>query len=348
MSDNRYKIATVLDAVSTFIAHHDKEDYEGIFIIARQRNDVFQLFSGGTAGDPDFLEEWQTAPYFLESFLNDQVEEASNFPQTQLQWITNDNVAVQPEQTGPNVNNIPETLQEVYQKSLHPGTRLNDEGELIDDPGILHPRLNDKGEWVTIYHPIAPTPMSAFEDPDRYAVMLPNGQAPKSLHGIAFQPWQNIPKSLAEWAHVEGQSQLEEPSFIPKHGKKLAAGVVILEPDGRCWLVAPTNAFGGYKATFPKGRLESGMTPQATAIKEAYEEAGLQVEITAYIGDFERSTTLTRYYLGRRIGGLPTRMQWESQAVMLVPKSQLLKVLNHPTDHTVIEALNQLNFSGVD
>jgi 8-oxo-dGTP pyrophosphatase MutT (NUDIX family) len=128
----------------------------------------------------------------------------------------------------------------------------------------------------------------------------------------------------------------------PKPGKKLSAGVVVIESDGRFWLVAPTNAFGGYKATFPKGRLEPGMTPQAIAIKEAYEEAGLQVQITAYIGDFERSMTLTRYYLGHRIGGLPTEMHWESQAVMLVPRSQLLTVLNHPNDHAVIAALDKL------
>jgi 8-oxo-dGTP pyrophosphatase MutT (NUDIX family) len=130
---------------------------------------------------------------------------------------------------------------------------------------------------------------------------------------------------------------------LPKQGKKLAAGVVVMEPDGRFWLVAPTNAFGGYKATFPKGRLEPGMSPQATAIKEAFEEAGLQVEITGLIGDFERSTTITRYYTARRIGGLPTQMCWESQAVMLVPKSQLLKVLNHANDHSVIHALDSQN-----
>jgi ADP-ribose pyrophosphatase YjhB (NUDIX family) len=214
----------------------------------------------------------------------------------------------------------------------------------IEVSGVFHPSRNDKGERVIISCPTATTPMSAFGDPDGYAVMLPNGQAPESLNGIAFQPWQDVPQSLVEWTQAEGQAKLEEPTFTPKHGKKLAAGVVIIEPDGRFWLVAPTNTFGGYKATFPKGRLEPGMTPQVTAIKEAYEEAGLQVQITAYIGDFERSTTLTRYYLGRRIGGLPTQMHWESQAVMLVPKAQLFSVLNHPNDHAVIDALNKLKF----
>jgi ADP-ribose pyrophosphatase YjhB (NUDIX family) len=344
MSDSHNKISTVLDAVSTFIAHHDKENYEGIFIIARQKNDLFQLFSGGTADDPDCLEDWQTAPYFLEYFLNDQAE-MSHSIQPRLKLITDDKASVQINKSIPNLSESTESLRDVEQMSLHPGARLNGQGELIDVPGVFHPRLNDKGERVIISHPTAPTPMAAFIDPNRYAVMLPNGQAPQSLNGIAFESWQDVPKSVADWVHVEGQSKLEEPPFTPKHGKQLAAGVVIVEPDGRFWLVVPTNAFGGYKATFPKGRLEPGMTPQATAIKEAYEEAGLQVQITAYIGDFERSTTLTRYYLGRRTGGLPTQMHWESQAVMLVPKSQLLTVLNHPNDHAVIAALEKLKLT---
>ncbi|WP_051091834.1 NUDIX hydrolase [Methylosarcina fibrata] len=222
---------------------------------------------------------------------------------------------------------------------------MKDQSKLFGASGAFHPRLNDKGEKIIIAHPTPATPMSAFEDPNRYAVMLPNGEAPNSLNDIRFEPWQDVPESVAEWEHVKSQSQLDEPPFTSKHGKKLAAGVVIVEPDGRFWLVAPTNAFGGYKATFPKGRLEPGMTPQATAIKEAYEEAGLQVQITAYIGDFERTTTLTRYYLARRVGGLPTEMHWESQAVMLVPKLQLLTVLNHPNDHAVIAAFEKLKLT---
>lgn len=259
-----------------------------------------------------------------------------------LQFIEGEIEMIQPEQAISCLNDAPELLQDAYQESQPPEVRLNGEGELIDLQAVFHPKLNDKGERVIISHPTASTPMSAFDNPNSYAVMLPNGQAPQSLNGIAFEPWQDAPKSVAEWIHVEGQANLEEPPFIPKHGKKLAAGVVIREPDGRFWLVAPTNAFGGYKATFPKGRLEFGMTPQATAIKEAYEEAGLQVQISMYIGDFDRSTTLTRYYLGHRVGGLPTDMHWESQAVMLVSKSQLLAVLNHPNDHAVIAALDKL------
>jgi 8-oxo-dGTP pyrophosphatase MutT (NUDIX family) len=387
MSDQKHQVATVLSAVSSFIEHHDKEDYEGVIIIARQKNDLYQLFAGGTADDPDYAEEWAGAPFIIESMLNDTAEmgepekpqlqlincengqaptsDANDDPELTeedqklfdklvelaemgnlLQVINGSNEQIPSDPSAPDISNYPLMMQAVYQKSLCPGTRLNDEGELIDDPGVCHPRLNDKGEWVLIKHPAAPTPMSAFDDATKCAVMLANGQSPASLNGIAFQPWQNAPKTLAEWVHVEGQAGIDEPPLAPKNGKQLAAGVVIEESDGRFWLVAPTNAFGGYKATFPKGRLEPGMGPQATAIKEAFEEAGLQVEITGWIGDFARTTTITRYYTARRVGGLPTQMGWESQAVMLVPESQLLKVLNHANDHKVIKRLEELSGKG--
>jgi 8-oxo-dGTP pyrophosphatase MutT (NUDIX family) len=210
----------------------------------------------------------------------------------------------------------------------------------------IHPKPDDNGNAVTIHSPSRPSLLECFADPEQIAVVVPEGEIPAAVNGIPLAAWSTAPASLLEWAKVAGQIVLDEPPMKPKPGKKLSAGVVMIEPDGRFWLVAPTNAFGGYKATFPKGRLEPGMTPQATAIKEAYEEAGLQVQIIAYIGDFERTTTLTRYYLGRRLGGLPTEMHWESQAVMLVPKSELLTVLNHPNDHAVIAALDKLKLIG--
>ncbi len=239
----------------------------------------------------------------------------------------------------------PEFLQEVVKKSQHPGAALQHESESTHKPEVFHPRTDDKGKPVKINEPTPPAAMSAFADSTKMAIMLPNGQLPAALNGIAFEPWQSAPKTLAGWEHVEGQTKIDESPLKSKNGKKLAAGAVTIESDGRFWLVAPTNAFGGYKATFPKGTLEPGMTPQATAIKEAFEEAGLQVEITGLIGDFERSQSITRYYIARRLGGLPTQMDWESPAVMLVPRPQLLKVLNHANDHAVIQALDKLNIT---
>jgi 8-oxo-dGTP pyrophosphatase MutT (NUDIX family) len=114
---------------------------------------------------------------------------------------------------------------------------------------------------------------------------------------------------------------------------------VILEEDGRVWVVHPSNGFGGYPATFPKGTLDPGMPLRATAIREAWEECGLRVALSGFLMDLTRSRSRTRYYLGRRIGGCPSDMGWESQAVSLVPRAQLGKVLVNPNDAPLVARL---------
>lgn len=209
----------------------------------------------------------------------------------------------------------------------------------IDFMEQIHPRTDDYGKMVTIYHPCIPTPIPAFYDSQQIAAIIPDGKTPSTLNSIPLTAWDSAPESFAEWVNVAGQAHIDEPSMQPKLGKKLSAGVVTVEPDGRFWVVAPTNAFGGYQATFPKGTIEAGLSPQAAAIKEAFEESGLQVEITGWIGDFERTTSVTRYYFAGRLSGNPAAMGWESQAVMLVPNDKLFSLLNHPKDHELLKAI---------
>jgi 8-oxo-dGTP pyrophosphatase MutT (NUDIX family) len=201
-----------------------------------------------------------------------------------------------------------------------------------------HPMPNDYGDDVTINEPSTATPLEAWGDSSAIATLVPGGPVPDQLNGVPFSPWRNAPDSAEEWNEVEGQDHmLHEPPF--ESLGKPAAGVVVEEPDGRVWVIHPTNRFGGYAGTFPKGRLEEGINLQASAIKEAYEESGLQVEITGFLGDVERSVTTARYYTARRVGGTPSEMGWESQGVSLVPRSKLYEVLNSPNDHGLAEAL---------
>lgn len=83
------------------------------------------------------------------------------------------------------------------------------------------------------------------------------------------------------------------------------------------------------------------MSLQATAIREAYEEAGLQVQLTRFLVDVPRSTSYTRYYLAHRITGYPGNMGWESQAVMLIPVDILPEVLTNKNDAPIIKALQE-------
>ncbi|OAN52990.1 hypothetical protein A6A04_14840 [Paramagnetospirillum marisnigri] len=159
---------------------------------------------------------------------------------------------------------------------------------------------------------------------------------PRSLNGIPFGPWVGRPSAPAAWALVEGQrSDLVEPVMNVPPGKTQSAGVVIVEPDRRVWIVEPSGHFGGYQHTFPKGTREPGLSLQATAIKEGFEESGLRVGLLALLGDYQRDTSVGRYYIARRIGGSPATFGWESMAVKLVPLDRLGEFLNKPVDRTI-------------
>src|SRR5690606_25937077 len=126
--------------------------------------------------------------------------------------------------------------------------------------------------------------MEAWTDAALTATAVPDGPVPDELNGIALSPWTDHPHTAEGWDYVEWRN--EEIDERPRQigGKKLTAGAVILEPDGRVWLVHTTNQFGGYQATFPKGRVDGRLTFQAAAIRECWEEAGLQVRLTGRLG----------------------------------------------------------------
>ena len=201
-----------------------------------------------------------------------------------------------------------------------------------------HPRNDDQNKPVVIKHPNTAGPAQAWADPQALATVVPDSAMPEAINDVPMSAWRDAPTDAAGWEALVAGLSFTEPPMPSAPGKKPAAGVVTIEPDGRVWVVAPTNAFGGYRNTFPKGKLD-GLSTRASAIKEAFEESGLQVELTGYLCDSVRSTSVTRYYTARRIGGSPAAMGWESQAVMLVPAGKLAQVVDHPNDGPIIAAL---------
>ena len=202
-----------------------------------------------------------------------------------------------------------------------------------------HPQPGEDGKPVAIHHPSRATDIAYADDADKTISFVPGSPVPASLNGIQFTSWADAPTTLAGWNKVSGQVDMDEPTLVLKGWKKAAAGVVIEEADGRIWIVSPTNAFGGYQQTFPKGKADVGLPLQAVAIKECFEESGLQVQITGIVGDFERSTSFCRYYTARRVGGTPADLGWESQAVHLVPKDELRAMLNTVDDRKIAAAI---------
>lgn len=203
-----------------------------------------------------------------------------------------------------------------------------------------HPLPDHHGEKVMIHYPSKPTGPNAWKDPDAAVTVVPGGKVPAELNGVPFSPWADHPTTGEGWDYVDGvDDDLDEPPLHVPPGKKVSSGVVIEEPDGRVWLTAPTNSFGGYKATFPKGTEEAELSLQANAIKEAFEETGLKVKIVGFVGDYTRTTSVARVYRAVRVGGSPAAMGWESQAVHLVPKDQLYEFLNMGTDHGIAQEI---------
>ena len=166
------------------------------------------------------------------------------------------------------------------------------------------------------------------------------------LNGKPLVSWggDDLPQGNAGWDTLAANDSKDKPFDeppLPKltAGKHQGAGVIIREPDGRVWIVHPTNQYGGYKATFPKGTVEAGMSLRGTALKEAYEESGLGVRLTGYAGDIERDTSIARYYYAERMAGSPADAGWESEAVTLAPVSELKNHLNKKVDHDIVDLI---------
>jgi len=178
------------------------------------------------------------------------------------------------------------------------------------------------------------TPTQTSQKPSEGTVTQTFGKQnlpPHSLNGVAFDHF-DAPKTNQGWNQLAAKTKIDEPPFnIPK-GESAGAGVIIQEPDGRVWVIHPTNAYGGYAATFPKGGVEKDMNLQSTAMKEAFEESGLKVELTGFAGDIKRTTSTARYYYAKRVGGTPVDAGWESENVTLAPVEDLHDILNVPTD----------------
>lgn len=203
---------------------------------------------------------------------------------------------------------------------------------------VYHPRLDEHGKKVVLARPSKESSLAQLADAAASATFVPTSSWEQALHGIALASWGRFDTAPSVWEEL-ATPQIDEPAYVLPEGMRAAAGAVVVEPDGRVWMVAPSNGFGGYQVTFPKGRVDKGASMQATAIKEVWEESGLLVKLTGYLGDFIRTQTYTRFYIARRVGGSPCDMGWESQAVHLAPLSKAYALLNRSTDRDVLKAL---------
>lgn len=147
---------------------------------------------------------------------------------------------------------------------------------------------------------------------DRTAWHFDDYHPEEKVNGVSLKHISN-----PDFSKLTDPSLKEPPLKVPK-GMHPAAGIVMLEPDNKVWVVTPDSFFGGYRNTFPKGTPEHGESLQQAAVREVYEETGLAAKITGYLGDVRRSTSMTRYYVGERVGGSPAMAGEETYAVKLM------------------------------
>lgn len=78
--------------------------------------------------------------------------------------------------------------------------------------------------------------------------------------------------------------------------KWTSAGGVVLDGRGRIALVQQRDRKGRWRWTLPKGRMDPGERPEATALREVYEESGLRVRIVRPLLRHEGRLHFTYYF----------------------------------------------------
>jgi len=223
------------------------------------------------------------------------------------------------------------------------------------------PGYGIKGQPVIA--PAAPTPAAVTQVPDK-PTMLPNTpkegmfEANKSVTwakgdsqgaGYVLNGTNLQEEQYGFWKQESDVDLIGEPKVPPvtKQGQKVSTGAVVVEPDGRIWVVEPTGHYGGYENTFPKGGwTDKNLSLQQNAMKEVFEELGIKIKITGYLGDFEGQTSNTRYYLAQRTGGAPWVPGKESQAVKLMTVDDAQGALNVKRDQDILAKVKTIMGKG--
>ena len=215
------------------------------------------------------------------------------------------------------------------------------EGSLVASAtySAWHPKRTQDGKAVGIVAPSRPSSPATWHDPRAIARFVPAGLLPEALSGIRLKP---APQHLdSAWIEeLVGREELDPPWPVPERDAPLSrkSGAIVQEPDGRVWVVVPSNHFANTTATFPKGEIESGDGARPTAWREVLEETGLIVRLERHLTDVVRGDAIVRLYLATRVGGAPTDMGWESQCVMLIPPEMLDMMLTADKETSLLAA----------
>lgn len=196
-----------------------------------------------------------------------------------------------------------------------------------------------------------PPPSNPLEDPKATCSWAANGTVSvNDVPVVSGAVLNGVPLTHEDpgfWNHTKDVEVGEGP--LPT-GTKVSSGCIIMEPDGRMWVVEPKDHYDGTLHTFPKGKMDAGegLTAQQNALKEVYEESGLRVRVVGLMGDYKGASGTTRYYIAQRVGGDPLDAMKappggivETQAVKLVSQERAAapSMLNKTRDMKILADL---------
>lgn len=199
------------------------------------------------------------------------------------------------------------------------------------------------GKQVETLAPTLPTEPDTWHDAGAIAVFVPGGSCPTALCGIPMQQ-ATLPSHGYCLAGLAGDGTLDPEWLLPEGQLEITrkAGAIIVEPDGRLWVIEPKNHYWGTVASFPKGALDGESCPRLTAVREIFEETGLIVQLDKHTADVQRDDAVVRLYCARRISGRPIDMGWESQSVILVPYVKLAAIMAAPKERAFVRVARSL------
>ncbi len=130
--------------------------------------------------------------------------------------------------------------------------------------------------------------------------------------------------------------------------REFSAGGVLVK-EGKVLLVKdPSDVW-----SFPKGIVEEGESPEDTAIREVYEEAGVRGKIISELGEVvywyvregERIRKSVLYYLMEYVEGEP-KPSWEVKDAKFFPLEEARKLLKYKGDKEILrKAIDILNLT---